>query len=60
MHRHAIVTVHGTFHGIAAAGSLVQASTSSCRSGSGTHSSRVEDQRALAAPTRISPAAATE
>jgi hypothetical protein len=31
-----------------------------CRSGSRTHSDQIEDQRALAAPTRVSPTATTE
>ena len=46
-HRHAIVDgAAGVVHGIAAAGSLVQAHTSPCRSGSRTHSDQIEDQRA--------------
>jgi len=50
----------GALHGVAAAGSLVRARTSPCRSGSRMHSGQVEGQRALAAPTRISPAATTQ
>jgi len=46
-HRHAIVDgACGAPHGVAAAGSLVQARTSPCRSGSRTHSDQIEDQRA--------------